>query len=194
MKFYRFFLPFYRKAARKMCRDCQDFIKKGSKILDLGCGPGIITKTLQEFFQAEILGVDVQDTRVVEVPFRIYDGFNLPFQDETFDITFISYVLHHTKDPEKVLSEAKRVSRNRIIVYEDLPEGILPKIRCFFHNLSYNAFFQKDRQEFNFKNRKEWQDLFKNLNLKLIFEKKVSATKLDFIDPVYRALFVLEKK
>ena len=177
-----------------MCRDCQDFIRKGSKILDFGCGPGIITKALQEYFQAEILGVDVQDTRVADVPFRMYDGLNLPFQDEEFDITFISYVLHHVKDLERVLNEAKRVSRDKIIIYEDLPEGFFSKLRCLFHDLSYNMFFQKDRQKFNFKTKKEWEELFRKLDLELIFEKKVSATKIDFIDPVYRALFVLEKK
>jgi hypothetical protein len=34
--------------------------------------------------------------------------------------------LHHTEDPISILKEAKRVGK-RIIIFEDLPEGIFGK-------------------------------------------------------------------
>lgn len=193
MTFYSILKSFYKKAAYGMCKDCQPFIKEGSKILDLGCGPAVISKGFQEYFKSEVFGVDVQDTRVEKIPFQTIDGFNLPFENDSFDICLISYVLHHTKDPKKLLEEAKRVAKEKIIIFEDLSEGFLSKLRCSFHEFFYNMFFQKDRQKFNFKTKKGWEELFRNIGLKVVFSKKISATIFDFLDPAYKILFVLDR-
>jgi len=200
MNYHRIFSKFYEIAAQKMCLDCRDFIEKGSKILDLGCGSGIVAKTFQDFFGAEILGADIEDSRTLPIPFKIIDGNSLPFENLSFDVVLISYVLHHSRDPEALLKEAKRVSE-KIIIYEDLPEGILSRLRCNFHQASYNLFFQKQKllhnltapQKLfhNFKTQKEWEELFKKLGLKIIAKKKVSLW-VDWLDPVQRILFVLE--
>ena len=192
MNFYRIFSSIYRKAAKRMCFQCKDFIKKRSKILDLGCGSGIVGKEFEKFFNADLLGIDIEDKRVEKIPFRIFDGFKIPFPDNYFDLTLISYVLHHAQDPEALLKEAKRVSK-KIIIFEDLPKGLLSKLRCFLHQTSYNLFFQRKKQKFNFKTKEEWEKIFKENGLKIIEGKKVSASNFDFFDPVYRILFVLEK-
>jgi len=188
--YYRIFRKLYQRAAEKMCQDCADFIDKGSKILDLGCGSGIVGSKFQEFFEAKITGIDIQDRRIEKIPFQIFGGFHLPFPDNSFDIVLISYVLHHAKDPETLLREAKRVSGGKIIIYEDLPEGFLSKLRCHLHKISYKI-FQKETFG-NFKTKKEWEELFQKTGLKIICEKKVFAPKFAFFDPVYRILFVLE--
>ncbi|MBZ9569801.1 class I SAM-dependent methyltransferase, partial [Patescibacteria group bacterium] len=126
--YYRIFSKIYEMGAKQMCKDCQNFIEKGSKILDLGCGSGIAAENFQDFFDAKVIGADIKDNRVLDIPFRIIDGGNLPFRNLFFDIVLINYVLHHAQDPERLLKEAKRVSK-KIIIYEDLPEGILSKLR-----------------------------------------------------------------
>jgi ubiquinone/menaquinone biosynthesis C-methylase UbiE len=176
-----------------MCQDCEDFIKKNSEILDLGCGSGIVGRQFQKFFEAELKGVDIKDQRIEKIPFQIFDGLHLPFSENSFDIVLINYVLHHTKDPFFLLREVKRVTRGKIIIFEDLPEGFLSKIRCMFHQVSYNIFLQKNWQKFNFKTKKEWKELFKALGLKVIAEKRVLVTKFNLFDPVSRTLFVIEK-
>ena len=157
-----------------MCCDCQNFIEKGSKILDLGCGSGIVAKTFQDFFQAEIVGVDIQDKRIFNFPFKIIDGKNLPFSENSFNVVLISYVLHHSYNPISLLKEAKRVTKNKIIIYEDLPEGFLSNLVCKIHGFTFNQFLQNKKQKFDFKKKEEWQKIFENLNLKIIFEKKIS--------------------
>jgi ubiquinone/menaquinone biosynthesis C-methylase UbiE len=195
MSFYQFFFKIYQREAERMCRECEEFIKKGSKILDLGCGSAIVAKTLKDFFEAEILGVDIEDKRVVNIPFQIIDGKNLPFKENEFDLVFISYVLHHAENPVKLLKEAKRVSKEKIIIFENLAENFLTKFLNLFHLFTFNLFFQKKQKiNFaNFKESKEWEKIFKNLGLKIIFKKRVFSS-FDWLYPVKRIMFVLKKE
>ena len=192
MKFHQVFVQVYQIAAKRMCKECQDFIKQGSQILDIGCDSGIIIKTFGEHFKAEVIGVDIEDNRTLPITFKLIQGDNLAFPDNSFDVVLIAYVLHHTKNPFKILQEAKRVSRNKIIIYEDSPEGFLAKLRCWFHQTTYNLFFQDTNQKYNFKTEKEWQKVFDEIGLNIVKSKKASVI-LDWLDPVKRNIFVLEK-
>ena len=219
--YYRIFSKIYERAAKKMCLDCQGFIKKGSKILDWGCGTAIVGKTFQDFFQAELFGVDVQDVRTVKIPFKITDGKSLSFPENSFDVVLINYVLHHSEDPVSVLKEAKRVARDKIVIYEDLPEDILSKLICQLHGISFDNFFGnptktsfktelpkeakvkkrvklssplhpslrlgqvKMRTKFSFASEREWEKIFKELRLNIIFKKRVNNF------PVKKELFIL---
>lgn len=175
-----------------MCLECQGFLNEGAKILDIGCGSGIVAKEFQQFFKTKIFGIDIEDKRVEEIPFQTFDGVKIPFPDDHFDFSLISYVLHHAKEPELLLKEAKRVSK-KIIIFEDLPEGVLAKIRCKLHQFTFNLFFQKEKQSFNFKTKKEWEEIFKRNNLKIIGEKRIFTNFFEFFDPVYKILFFLQK-
>lgn len=175
--------------ARKICRDCKNFIPKGSKILDLGCGSGIVAKNLADFFESLITGVDIRDNRVVNIPLKIIDGKNLPFRDNEFDICVISYVLHHTQEPAVLLKEAKRVTQDKILIYEDVPKGFFSNLICKIHGISYNCLFQKNKENGRFLNDQNWKEIFENLRLKLIFEKRASS----IFNPINKKLFVLEK-
>jgi len=184
--YYRIFSKIYEAAARKMCLDCEGFIEKGSKILDWGCGTAIVGKTFQDFFQAELFGVDVQDVRTVKIPFKITDGKSLSFPENSFDVVLINYVLHHSEDPISVLKEAKRVTRDKIVIYEDLPEDILSKLICQLHGISFDNFFGNPTKT-SFKSEREWEKIFKELRLNIIFKKIVNNF------PAKKGLFVLNK-
>ncbi len=184
MNFYQIFSKTYRKAAQKMCLDCQDFIENGSKILDLGCGSGIVGMTFQEHFQAKVIGVDIKDSRVVPLPFKIINGKSLPFPEKSFDIVLINYVLHHSKEPASLLKEAKRVSE-KIIIYEDLPEGFCSKLICKIHGISFDKIFKNPNQT-SFKSEEEWEKIFRKVRLNTIFKKKIRTF------PVKKELFILE--
>ena len=184
--YYRLFAKLYQRAARKMCRQCQGFIKNGAKILDLGCGSAIAGKEFQDFFKAELWGVDIIDKRVVDIPFQIINGKNLPFSDNFFDVVLISYVLHHSQDPISLLKEAKRVSK-KIIIFEDLPEGLFSRMTCQIHQISFDKFF-KNPNKTSFKTKKEWERIFEELGLKVIFQNRIHNF------PAKKGLFILEKR
>ncbi|MFC1789779.1 class I SAM-dependent methyltransferase [Patescibacteria group bacterium] len=173
MIYYRLFSKIYDFASKKTCRQCSDFVKRGSKILDLGCGSGITGKAFREFFGAEVTGTDISDVRAVSLPFKKMDGKNIPFEDNSFDIVFINHVLHHSENTDILLNEAKRVTRERIIVYENLPEGFIQKLICKLHGITFAKLFQKNNKNGDFKTTEQWRRIFKNLGLNLIFEKEV---------------------
>ncbi len=187
MRFYRIFKRFYEQAAHKMCQDCEQFIKPKSKIIDIGCGSAIVANTFQTFFDKEIIGVDVIDRRLFPIAFSLIDGKKLPFASKSFDNALIAYTLHHSKDPIFLLKEAIRVCKDKIFLYEDLPEGFLSKAFCKIHGFSFDRLFG-NKNKTTFKTEEEWKEVFKSLKLNLIFDKQVSYS----FDPVKKKLFVLE--
>jgi ubiquinone/menaquinone biosynthesis C-methylase UbiE len=194
MIYYKLVLPFYRKAAKKMADDCTGYIEKGSKFLDFGSGSGIVSLEFKKKFNLDLIGVDIVDNRVVDMELKLIDGKTLPFEDGSFDAVLISYVLHHADEPVRLLKEAKRVVRSggRVIVFEDLYKGMLAKIICKIHGSTYGFLFEHHggKELINFKNQKQWDEIFRTLGFKQVFAKRVSAR----IHPVEKRMFVLEKQ
>lgn len=187
---YRLFVKIFEIAGEKMCFEIREFLKKGEKVLDLGCGSGVFTQKVQNKFGVEIIGIDVMDCRIFKVPFRLFDGKRIPFSNGAFDTVLISFVLHHTENPVELLNEARRVGK-KIIIFEDLFEPLLGKLRCYIHWFLWNLIFKKKFSKFNFYSEKEWEEIFKKLNLRLI-AKKDFVVGFKFIDPVKKKIFVLE--
>ncbi len=171
--YYRIFSKSYERAARKMCLDCRDFIKDGSRILDLGCGSAIIGNEFKDFFRADVVGADIVDRRVKPLLFKVTDGKNLPFPEKSFDVVLISYVLHHARDPLPLLKEAKKVCKNKIIIFEDLPEGFLSRLFCKLHGISYSKLFG-NFNFLSFKSEKNWEKTFEEIGLNVIFKKRIN--------------------
>ena len=187
---YRIFRKFYRNAAREMCKDCTDFILPNSKILDFGCGSGTVGKEFGIFFKSSVLGVDIIDNRIEDIEFIKYNGEDLSFLEENyFDVVLINFVLHHCKNPKDLLKEIRRVSNNTIILYENLPEGPLSKMMCYLHGVSFAKLFQKNKERGKFFTKKEWEDIFKEVQLEVVHSKKVSA----WFNPMKEHLFILKK-
>ncbi len=187
---YRIFKDVYRNAAEGMCLECREFINPDSKILDLGCGSGIVGFEFSKEFNSEILGVDIIDNRVSEIPFKIFNGKDLSFlPDSSFDTVLINFVLHHSENPIQLLKEAKRIAKDKIIVYENLPEGLVSKVFCYLHGISFAWLFQKNSITGKFFTKKQWEEIFEKLGLKMIYCKRVSSK----LNPMKEELFVLEK-
>ena len=90
--------------------------RKDLKILDVGCGPGGMTKTLQKY--GNVKGIDVSD---FAINFCKTKGFNavkgpvekLPFGDSEFDLVGAFDVFYHVgiKDDLKAMRECARVCK-----------------------------------------------------------------------------------
>jgi ubiquinone/menaquinone biosynthesis C-methylase UbiE len=188
----RIFSPVYKKAAEEMCQECEPFIEKGDKILDLGCGRGITAETLGDYFQTDVFGVDIEDQRIVDLPFQVIDGRNLPLQDNSFDVVVISYVLHHAENPRDLLVEAKRVAKDKIIIYEDLEEKGATQITCWIHKNIYKISAPFQENPIKFYKEEEWEELFNQLGLKILFKRR-KAGRFNWLYPTKNILFVLTR-
>jgi len=91
-------------------------------VLDVGTGTSIPVHIFAEKFpKIRYYTVDVADIRKrKKLPFVIYDGKNLPFDNLEFDVSILNETLHHCEDPETVIIEARRVAKS-IYVIEHFP-------------------------------------------------------------------------
>ena len=110
---------FLRRYAQGQATAVAPFIR-GRRLLDLGAGEAFVAAALHGRDNITVCSVDVGLFRKAKVPYVAYDGLRLPFRDATFDTTLVLLTLHHCAAPERVLDEALRVTRQRVIVTESV--------------------------------------------------------------------------
>ena len=110
-------------------------VTPADKVLDVACGPGIISCALASIAR-EVTGFDLVPAMLDEarkrqtgmglknLEWRLGDAGRLPFDDGGFNLVVTRYSFHHLLDPGAVLSEMARVCRpgGRIAVADVTPE------------------------------------------------------------------------
>lgn len=91
------------------------------RILEIGAGEGSILERLAEVnFGEELYGLEISPSgveaivskgipRLVEC--KQFDGYNVPYDSDRFDISILSHVIEHVEHPRQLLYEASRVAR-----------------------------------------------------------------------------------
>ena len=89
---------------------------------DLGPGDGFVLKRIFDLINKKGIGLDIVDLRECEIDLTLYDGMNIPFDDNSIDQFFAAFSLHHCSDPLIILKEAFRTLKpqSTIIILEDL--------------------------------------------------------------------------
>jgi ubiquinone/menaquinone biosynthesis C-methylase UbiE len=161
----------------------------GAKVLDIGSGPGYLAKMIQLERKSEVTCVDVIDFNRTDLPTVLFDGLNLPFANREFDVVLLSYVLHHAgKDQERLLTEAKRVCRGKIIIYEDeimKATKLYSKAHGEFYNWLYGT-----KTSCRCHSLGRWLKIFQKYGLK-VEERKSEWGIGSILIPVKKAFFVL---
>lgn len=121
-------------------------IDRGSKILDVGCGPGTYSIILADSGN-KVIGIDFSEHMVHKaarkskgknIQYIIADAYFLPFKGESFDMTICTGVLQHIADENSVINEMKRVLKEN--------QGV--QILITMNSVSLNVFLRKLRSKF----------------------------------------------
>jgi ubiquinone/menaquinone biosynthesis C-methylase UbiE len=95
-------------------------IEPNRAILDIGAGKGLLAEEMTRRFNARVTMVDVAKYNQSALPLTVCDSCALAFADNSFDYALLSFVLHHSKNPEAILREALRVAREVIVIENDV--------------------------------------------------------------------------
>jgi ubiquinone/menaquinone biosynthesis C-methylase UbiE len=105
------------------------FLRRGTRILDVGCGPGSITRDFADIVApAVVVGIEnVPDPLELaranataagdrNVRFELGDVYAIDYPDDSFDVVHAHQVLQHLTDPVAALREMRRVCASGGIV------------------------------------------------------------------------------
>jgi methionine biosynthesis protein MetW len=98
-----------------------EMIPAGSFVLDVGCHTGIMGEILREKKRAKVIGIDTDVQALHIARERLQASLLLNIEEEgwvekiisegyhNFDVILFGDVLEHTREPERILSEAKKL-------------------------------------------------------------------------------------
>ena len=112
--------------SRRTAEACAGFLlprlRPDAEVLDIGCGSGTITTGLARR-AGRVVGLDMSaevvdaarahadDCRLSNASFEVGSVYDLPWDDNSFDVVYAHQVLQHLSDPVRALKEARRVLR-----------------------------------------------------------------------------------
>lgn len=128
-----------QKATDELIGLCK--IKKGAKILEVGCGTGLSTRHIAKKYDARVVGIDISEKMIRKAKernrqlenaeFLVADAQELPFKDNTFDIVFTESVISLVPNQLKAVKEFRRVAKpggyiglNEVTWAKEPPKGL----------------------------------------------------------------------
>lgn len=158
-----------------------DLIDPESKILDIGCGDGVLGGRLIQAKQCRVTGMDMSREAVkkarqngleagigdIEKPFD--------FADNSFDYAILCNILEHLVDPLATLKESLRVSRNGVLI--STPNfAVLPaRVEVAFGHFPRTPLFGKrwyNSQHIKLCSYRDFQNVLNELNFNVRLVKK----------------------
>ena len=101
-----------------------DLVPPGSRVLDLGCGPGELLQHLIQHKGCTGYGIELNDANVLAcarrgvnvIQLNLEDGLSI-FADQSFDVVLQLETLQHLRNTEAMLRETVRVGRTGIVSF-----------------------------------------------------------------------------
>jgi methionine biosynthesis protein MetW len=170
--------PFVRELlGRSDYRIISQLIEPNSRVLDLGCGDGLLLAWLAENKQVDARGIELDGAkaqRAIANGVSAYQGDIdnglVDYPDQAFDYIILSQTLQETRHPLKVLQEMLRVGRHAIVAFPNfghwhvrlshLWSGRAPQTELFPHSWY-------DSPNIHFLTVKDFEELVERQNWKV---------------------------
>ncbi len=167
----------------------KEFYPTAETILDVGCGSCCTTKPL-EYEGKSVSYLDVVDKAKCARP-KIFDGKNIPFDTNSFDLGIASFVLHHAKgNVEALLKDLQRTCK-KVLILENTPSTSVEWWFAKKHSASHWGECKEC-----FKDQNEWIKTFEGLGFRVERVKTIDPFYCPFSDwpwlyPVTCSAFLL---
>ncbi len=107
---------------KKEFKIISDLIEKKSRVLDVGCGDGVLMSFILKNISEDIRGIEISKSNVqkcISKGLTVIEGDAekdlFQFPDSSFDFVILSQTLQAFLSPEKVLDELLRVGKKAIV-------------------------------------------------------------------------------
>lgn len=101
-----------------------DWVRLGSKVLDLGCGDGSLLAFLRGALEVRGYGVEKDDANILACMGNGIDVIQMDleaglsgFEAQSFDVVILSQTLQAVQNTEKIVHEMLRVGREAIVTF-----------------------------------------------------------------------------
>lgn len=117
-------------------------------VLELATGTGLIAKHIVRYADhieatdasQEMIEQAKQGVKSAKLYFSVQDMFHLPYADQSFDVVIVVNALHIVPEPEKALSEIRRVLKDDGVLvaptFTHADNTFFGKIKAFFMKLA----------------------------------------------------------
>ena len=117
-------------------------------VLELATGTGLIAKHIVRYADhieatdasQEMIEQAKQGVKSAKLYFSVQDMFHLPYADQSFDVVIVVNALHIVPEPEKALSEIRRVMKDDGVLvaptFTHADNTFFGKVKAFFMKLA----------------------------------------------------------
>jgi len=171
--------------------------EKKYRILDFGCGDGNSSYFIHKHFpNSEIIGIDVSsqsidiaiNKKIPNCQFIAFEGLDLPFENEEFDIVFTSMVFHHISHDlhcrilESIVSKLR--IGGRFYIFEHNPLNPLTRKVVNECEFDKDAILLGHRYSRNLVEESGLNDI--NIYFTIFFPRKTFLAMLIRLEPLFR--------
>jgi alpha-1,6-mannosyltransferase len=170
--------PLLRLAGRRKARQVDAHLR-GPTILDLGAGEGYVADALRQDPRRKVILADLSPSFRVPGPALVFDGRRLPLEDASVDTVLLSLVLHHADDPDALLAEALRVSKDRVVVTESTyryrwERALLERLDRWVNQDRGSGPMGRAEDDLEFRRVDEWEERIRAADGRMVLSRRLN--------------------